>query len=278
VTGPVVCGVDFSDHSMRSLAWARFLATTLDQPLIIVHAIEPLLAEAASLTYGADTLQTSLTADLEALADGATVDVATGQPARVLAGAALAANASAVVVGTQGLGRAARMWFGSTTMRLLRESTIPILAVPARAQAEPSCAGIVLGTDFSPASTAAREVALSLGARARVPITCVHVVPAVPPHARWNDVVAGAADSVLRAARTRLEEEESAAAIPASAQWTATVRTGEPAEVLIDAAAGGSTLVVVGLGGASVAQRPGTTAYRVVSEADGPVLAVPARA
>ena len=42
-----------------------------------------------------------------------------------------ACNADLVVMGTQGSGGAKRLVFGSTTERVLRESPVPVLAVPA---------------------------------------------------------------------------------------------------------------------------------------------------
>jgi len=68
MTGPVVCGIDFSDHSRRALAWARLLADRLGQPLVVVHAVEPVLAEAARLTYGPDALKASIEPELRTFA------------------------------------------------------------------------------------------------------------------------------------------------------------------------------------------------------------------
>jgi nucleotide-binding universal stress UspA family protein len=280
MNGPIVCGIDFSDHSRRALAWARLLSQRLDQPLIVVHAVEPVLAEAAKITYGPDALQASIEPELRAFVDqGAGSEVAfqigVGEPASVLNGAALAHQASMLVVGTQGLGRAAQVWFGSTTMRLLRETTIPVLGVPPRASNTPELSSLVVGTDFSEASTAAVLAAVDLGARCAVPVTCLHIVPVVAAHTRWNDAVKNAEDSAIRQARRRMED--ATAALPAGVQITADVRTGDAAEVLIGAATGMDAIIVVGLGGADIGQRPGTTAYRVVSGADAPVLGVPLR-
>ena len=41
MTGPVVCGVDFSEDSRRALRWADLMARKLAQPLIVIHAVEP---------------------------------------------------------------------------------------------------------------------------------------------------------------------------------------------------------------------------------------------
>ena len=137
MTGPVVCGVDFSDDSRRALRWAAFMAHHLAQPLVVVHAVEPLLASAAQVHYGADALSATVQPELDAFIAGAIdaglgvrTTLTAGEPASTINGTALAEGASVIVVGTQGLGQAGRLWFGSTTMCLLRESTIPVLAIP----------------------------------------------------------------------------------------------------------------------------------------------------
>lgn len=277
MTGPLVCGVDFSDDSRRALTWARWLAAALHQPLIIVHAVEPMLAEAAKVTYGPDALTASITPELRTFVaprDGESVQVGVGEPAGVLTGTALAHGASLLVVGTQGLGRAARMWFGSTTMRLLRETTVPVLGVPPRATDTPAVDDVIVGTDFSTASTEAVRAAVDLAAACAATVTCLHVVPTVSAHARWNDIVAGAAAAAVQSARRRLAD--AVVDLPAGS-LTTDVRTGDAAETLITAADGRDAIIVLGLGSADPGLRPGTTAYRVLSGADAPVLGVPPR-
>ncbi len=281
MTGPVVCGVDFSDDSTRALRWAELMARRLGQPLIIVHAVEPLLANAASLEYGADALHATLQPELNAFVAAALDDgwrgrteIATGEPASLLNGTTRAAAAGLIVVGTQGLGQAGRLWFGSTTTRLLREAAAPVLAVPpgaaGRSEADLRVAEIIVGTDFGDAARAAIEAADDLGRLFDVRVTGLHAVPELAAPAGWNALVAQVMEGALRDARVQLE-----ASVPA--HWRNDVRTGDAARVLVDAAAGRDALIVVGLGGTSAAQRPGTTAYRVLRDADAPVLAVPPR-
>ncbi len=272
MAGPIICGVDFSEHSRRALAWARLFARALQQPLVVVHVVETVLAEAARITYGTDALEDSITPELRAFVDPddqTTLEVAAGSPAGAVHGAALAHRASMIVVGTQGLGRAGRLWFGSTTLGLLRESTIPVLGVPPRATDDVTVSRIIVGTDFSEPSARAVASARDLSTVLGVPVTCLHVVKTPAAHLRWNDAVANITDAAVQTARRRITEAIGAPDI------TAEVRTGDPAEVLIGEAESRDALIVVGLGGANPHQRPGTTAYRVLSGADAPVLAVP---
>lgn len=278
MTGPIICGIDFSDHSRRALAWAQYLGTCLQQPVMVVHAVEPMLAEAAKVQYGPDALNESIEKELrDFLGDRSSlsVHIGIGEPASVLNGAALAQHASLVVVGTQGLGRAARMWFGSTTMYLLRETTVPLVAVPPRSSDAPALSGLIVGTDFSDASDAALACAIDLGTSCKVPVTCLHVVRALSAHTRWNELVQSGADQAVQAGRRRMADM--VAALPAGSAVHTDVRTGDAADALIQAAEGSQQMIVVGLGGAHAGQRPGTTAYRVLSGADAPVLGVPPR-
>jgi nucleotide-binding universal stress UspA family protein len=235
------------------------------------------LAEASRVTYGPGALETTLAQELREFIgpDASTLHIGVGEPASVLKGAAMANAAAVLVVGTQGLGRAARVWFGSTTLRLLRETTTPILAIPPKSSDAPAVSGFVVGTDFSEASDAAIRAAVDLGAQFGVPVTCLHAVRTVAAHTRWNEVIHETVDRAIHAARQRLAN--TTAAITNAGTLTTDVRTGDAADTLIDAAEGTDAVLVVGLGGEHTGQRPGTTAYRVLSGADAPVLAVPLR-
>jgi len=280
MTGPVICGVDFSEESKRALRWASLLARQLKRPLVAVHAIEPLLVSAARMEYGPDVLHSTLDAELRAFVSRSLgpsrrvqLETGAGAPARVIRGTALARGASLIVLGTQGQGHVGRFWFGSVTTQILRESTLPVLAVPPHAAESGTrfrVAEIIVGTDFGRAANAAAKAARSLSRTFRAKVTVLHALPAVPAPAPWRGAVARTMETALRDARAKL-----AAAVPDG--WTSDVRTGNPARVLVDAAAGRPALIVIGLGGKKAGQRPGTTAYRVLCEADAPVLAVPAR-
>jgi nucleotide-binding universal stress UspA family protein len=279
MTGAVVCGVDFSEDSRRALRWADLMRRRLAQPLIAVHAVEPLLASAAQMQYGDNAIEATLLPELKQFVSQtigdqslAKLQLGIGDPAGVIRGTALSANASVIVLGTQGLGRAGRFWFGSTTTRVLRETTKPVLAVPpgaaARSDAEPRIEEIIVGTDFEGAASAAIAAAEDLGKIFGVPITALHAVPEVAAPERWGHIVAKAVEDGLRDARKQM-----GALVPS--HWTSDVRTGSAASVLVEAASGRHALIVVGLSGIHSGHRPGTTAYRVLWDADAPVLAVP---
>lgn len=279
MTGPILCGVDFSEDSRRALRWADFLARRLTQPLIIVHAVETVLASAAQVEYGENAIEQTFQPELEqfvsqTIGDRARVRLqfGVGEPADILRQTALLVNAGAIVLGTQGMGQAGRMVFGSTTTRVLRGTTMPVLAIPRRAasrsDAEPRVDQIVVGTDLDAQSDAVIAAAEELARTFDVPVLALHAVPEVAAPDRWSELVAQAVERGIRDARGRIGES-----VPA--HWSSEVRTGSAATVLTEAASGSHALIVVGLGGGASDDRPGTTAYRVLSEADAPVFAVP---
>lgn len=136
----ILCPVDFSQNSECALRYARRLAALTGARLHVMTAIDPLL-EAASQAAGHRELVEQTRTDLRALldrlglsegaSDGFTaLVVVTGQPAKAILDQIAACGADLVVMGTQGAGAVERLVFGSTTSRVLRESRVPVLAVP----------------------------------------------------------------------------------------------------------------------------------------------------
>ena len=292
--GPVVCGIDFSDQSRRALTLAAALASRLGLPLRVATVVDPLLAEAAEMEYGPGRLVADTQRDLDVfvqtvVASGSTFATSlstrteVGEPSEVLLQIAAHEHASVVVVGTEGVGWMKRMWFGSTTMRLLRAAAVPVLAVPARETpvrdpAAPPDLGfdrVLCGVDFSAASEAAARMAAAISSRLGVPMILLHIETPTPVKETWKDIAASVLEGQVEKARRHLDVLVSELAVRPSA---AAVRTGEPAEVLVEQAkTGGRALIVLGLGSASHA-RPGATAALVLSHSTSPVLAVPASA
>ena len=285
-SGPIVCGVDFSEQSRRALALAGSLAHALRVPLHIVTAIDPLLNEAAQAQYGQPErfledarrdLQQAAADALGPRSTDAAVDAVVGDSGPVLVAAAMRLSASIIVIGTQGLGRAHRIVFGSTTLRLMRTTSCPVLAVPPGMTTDESVQRdalwfdqIVCGVDFSAASTTAARAAVALGTALSVPVTLVHATGRAAVPQAWNLFAASATDRQAEAADVSLREMATALGEPAPAF---DVVPGDAAEVIDERSS--SALIVLGLGGAS-SQRPGSTAMRLLSLTRRAVLTVPA--
>jgi nucleotide-binding universal stress UspA family protein len=250
--------------------------------------VDPLIAEAMLVRMGSAPFMDKVRGDLDAFVQEAlgglkagrlpvTLLAPTGSAAKELLEAAKTANASAIVVGTEGLGRARRLLFGSTTLRVMRGTDRAVLAIPpAREGAAKAVPGaitrILCGVDFSEPSNAAAATAVALGRQLDVPVTLVHAVARLTLPSVWDVMLAPTDDEREALAKTTLTKLAATLGAPAPAVLAA---TGEADEVFAaEAAAGDGTLVVLGLGDLS-GHRPGSTAMRIMAETRVPVLAVP---
>ena len=135
----ILCPVDFSVHSERALGYALDLAAMTHGHLTIVTVVDPLLDAAAHEASTAQNQQ-EIKSLLERLVttrakpyDRVGISVEVGDPARKILEQIDECHADLVVMGTQGLEGPRRLFFGSTTERVVRESRVPVLAVPADA-------------------------------------------------------------------------------------------------------------------------------------------------
>jgi len=136
---PIVCGVDFSTASAHALRRAAAIARKHGRGLVALFVEDPLLAAAARAAHDSRGSRASTAVALERFIDRtlgprqrprATAAVAVGVPAEEILKAARLHHADLVVVGTRGLGRAARLLLGSTAEAVLRRTRVPVLAVP----------------------------------------------------------------------------------------------------------------------------------------------------
>lgn len=299
----VLCAVDFSPPSAELVRHAVAFACgprpdgDTRAALTLLHVVEPLLVQAAAMTVEADVLQNESRHALAALASSTTstamtrppsLDVRVGLPHVEILAAAAATHASLIVMGTQGQTGAARLFFGSTTQRVLRETVTPTLVVPPAAHAivgddasGPALAieHIVAAVDFSDATAATVQAAASLAARTGATLTLAHVVPDARALDRWATLLEQ--HQALRTARAGDELALLAREVQPRVPDVRTSATqGEPERALATlASARPRTLLVMGLrrGAGLLGPQPGSTAYRVLCLARTPVLVVPTR-
>ena len=137
----ILCPVDFSPHSERALAYAIGMAKLSGAHLTIVTVVDALLDAASHATGSGGALAMQTQQEIQALLSrvsdeqGAPVErpaiaVVVGEPAEEILKQAIDCGADLIVMGTQGLSAARRFVFGSTTDKVLRESHVPVLAVP----------------------------------------------------------------------------------------------------------------------------------------------------
>ena len=125
----IVCGVDFSSASAKALKSASTIAKTHGRRLVVLFVEDPLLAAAARAARDtrASVIARSLGSRRTPRAQPA---LAIGSPAEEILKVARRQRADLVVLGTRGMGRAARLLLGSTADAVLRHARLPVLAVP----------------------------------------------------------------------------------------------------------------------------------------------------
>jgi nucleotide-binding universal stress UspA family protein len=137
----ILCPVDFSSHSELALGHAIDLADVTGAHLIIVHVVDGFLEAAAEASGSREALTAQTQQEMQDLlarvkakrprdAERMSIAIAVGDPGEQVLAQAVESRADLIVMGTQGVGGAKRLVFGSTTMRVLRETRVPVLAVP----------------------------------------------------------------------------------------------------------------------------------------------------
>jgi len=264
-TRSILCPVDFSAVSRQAYDHALVWAARTGARLTLLHAVDPLLAEAASATHvAADDLRDTHAelrafagrpgVDLPAWAPAAAIAVTVGEPWREIVTVAAVHEADLIVMGTQGLGGVRLLAFGSTAEHVMRATSVPVLAVPpAAAQRfliEPDGPHVEVGT----------------------------VLAAIDFDAGSNALPATGAAIADELARTTARAALDSLAVRLDTLYpidTAVV-TGRSAEALTALAAiRGAGLLILGTASALSSHRPGSTARRLLSLTEIPVLAVP---
>lgn len=288
----IVSPVDFSALSRQAYEYAVALAARASAGLTVVHAVDPILAQAAATSFNDNYLRDTrdeLVAftsrpgpDPGAWMPAPTFVVAVGDPWKQILRAADIHSANLIVMGTQGLGGVRRLVFGSTVEHVLRASPVPVLAIPRGArrlrfdERGPSLdphlvvAALDLGPGALDVARMAASVAEDFGAR----LLLVHAVHPVDALGRWDacrtlamNVAKATAEAALDALVARLDSP-----VPME---TAIV-VGPPADSVCDlAATRGADLLVMGTAATNGSHRPGSTAYRALCLTEIPVLAVP---
>ena len=285
----VLCPVDFSTASRAALLYAAALAEHFGSELVVMTANDPLLAEAAAMDSTPARVREETRTELKRFAaqtverrlKGSEIvfEVATGQPAPEILRVARERGSGLIVISSHGLTGFRKMFFGSTTERVLRETPMPVLVVPGDARGPASleeAAGSVrrVLAPVLPAGNGrqlavVRAIADALGVSA-ILLHVVEPVRAVLPKSDYY------LPSIEQERRARAEAELAALAAGAPG-LEPLIAYGEPAEEIVKVARDrGVGLIVMSLQGSSLpGARIGSVTYRVLCAARTLVLALP---
>jgi nucleotide-binding universal stress UspA family protein len=295
----IVCPVDFSSESRTLVRAALAVARQEGATVTVVHVLEPLLAQAAAASPDRDWLEQDAYKAIDTLiasaVEGSGIDplsvarkVRCGNPDGEILAAAAEFHADLIVMGTEALRGVRRMFFGSIAARVLAQTDVPVLALPPSAPdlllstdaGTPSPAlplhHMLVAVDFSDTTMIAVREAADLARRWGASLTLLHVVPDLPDVLNWRQALDEHQRRAIERARRELElVARDIGGVPVSVLTVA----GSPEESITRVAGEqGSSLVALGLRRSRsgwFAPRPGSTAYRVLSLTNVPILVVP---
>lgn len=291
----VVCPVDFSDANRATIRYAAAVATHFGARLIFLTVEDPLLTEAIDLGTGVVWEPEETRKEITRFVDkvfhnappaGVTLEyeVAVGKPADEILRIAAERQCDLIVMGTHGLTGMRKLFFGSTTERVLRETTVPVLATTPSdpgplhlSDARAIIRRILVPVDLSEHSLPQIQVARGLSEALQVPMIAAHVIePMRSPLAEKLHL-----PHLDLERKTRAEDalDDLIATVPRQLHPEALVVYGDPAEEIAklarDRQAG---LVVIGLHASPMrGPRMGSVTYRVLCLAPALVLALPPR-
>lgn len=289
----ILCPVDFSDASRGALRYAAAVASHFSTRLILMTVEDPLLTEALDLGAGvlwdpketqAELVQFAKEAFGTEAPVGVTLEyeVAVGKAAAEILRVARERSCDLIVISTHGLTGMRKLFFGSTTERVLRETTRPVLITPPTdpgplrlEDARALVRRILVPVDLSPASLHQVQVARGLCDALDTPLLVAHVVE--PIRSRLAAKFHLPSLEADRRAQAEDALAEIVATLPRKLHPEALIAYGDPAEEIAKVARDRQVgLVVMGLHGSPVlGPRMGSVTYRVLCLAPTMVLAVP---
>src|SRR5580765_2472365 len=132
----VLCPNDFSDGSRGALRYANAVAAHFGARLMLLAVNDPVLVEAANLAAGgpqlaADTIREMQRFYKQAVGSKALpsveFEVTSGKPAAEILRISRARNPGLIVMASHGSSGFRKLFFGSVTERVLRETVVPTL-------------------------------------------------------------------------------------------------------------------------------------------------------
>jgi nucleotide-binding universal stress UspA family protein len=289
----ILCPIDFSEASAGALRYAAAIATHFETRLIVLTVEDPLLTEAVDLGTGVvwnpDDAKREM-AEFAAKTFGPEApvlatfeyEVSVGKPAPEVLRVARERSCRLIVISTHGLTGVRKLFFGSTTERVLRETTTPVLVTPAHdpgpvsfEDAKRLIRRIMVPVDLTGASLHQVQIARGLAEALSLPLILVNVVEPLKTRLAARLNLAG-----VEADRRAVAEDglnELLTTLPRRIHPEGLVAYGDPAEevakVARDRQAG---LIVMGLHGSPLlGPRMGSVTYRLLCLSQAMVLALP---
>jgi nucleotide-binding universal stress UspA family protein len=291
----ILCALDLSELSVRTLAYAGAIARWYDAHLTALHVVPSFTPmdvrtglEPVSLVYplSRDEVLEQLRKTVAAagLGEGTVaLTVEAGEAAATVVNQALVMHVDLLVLGTHGRSGFDRFFLGSVAEKVLRKAPCPVLTIPPHAPAmrpsEVALRTILCPIDFSSAALEAFGFALDLARRSDASVVLVHALEFLAeeePRAFEHFNVPEFRSYLLKDARQRLDSLVSGEPKLDRGVRTVVVVGRAHHGILNIATDEGADLIVMGAqgrGGAALALF-GPTTQQVVRGATCPVLTV----
>lgn len=289
----VLCPIDFSDPSRAALAYAAAIAVHFAARLTVLTVDDPLLAEAAATAGLVPSLAQETEQELHRFCTEVLGErimgpkqlesrVRTGKPAVEILRAARETATDLIVMSSRGYTGVRKMFFGSTTERVLRETSVPVLVTPPERPQGQSLTDVarhvsrvLVPVDLTSASSRQVSIAARIAEALSIPLLIVHVVDPIPIPIRVRFALSGA-DSARRALAEEKVDEIAASAV-GHPKIETIVLGGDPADEIVKLSeARHANLIVMGLHSSEpCGPRMGSVTYRVVALTRTLVLALP---
>jgi nucleotide-binding universal stress UspA family protein len=204
----VLCAIDLSDASGRTLTYAAAVARGYSARLTVLHVaptFDAMQVRAGALGDAIDIVQPmpreqvldelrKTLAASKIAADAATLAAVAGEPVATIVDQALSIPADLLVMGTHGRSGFDRLLLGSVTEKVLHKAPCPILTVPPhapkKAENDGTFSRILCPMDFSPSALQAFGFAVDLARQSGGSVIALHAIEwladDVSGHARFN--------------------------------------------------------------------------------------------
>jgi nucleotide-binding universal stress UspA family protein len=294
MSGPtVLCPIDFSDPSRAALGYAGAIADQVGARLVVLAVDDPLLAEAAASAGLVPSLAQETEHELQRVCRAVLgqpipgpkqveLRVRTGEPAVEILRQARESGCELIVMSSHGHTGVRKMFFGSTTERVLRETFVSVLVTPPEPPVGQSLTDIarhvsrvLAPVDLTAASPRQASIAAMIAKGLSIPLLIVHVLEPIAIPVRIRRAMAGADAS--RHARAEERMQEIATSVAAGVKTETLVVVGDPADEIVKLTdARHANLIVMGLHSSELlGPRMGSVTYRVLALTRSLVLAVP---
>ncbi len=264
--GTVLCPVDLSEHSQAALYLAAGLSMAAESRLVILRVDDRSDSETDVMSARVELeefMRQTLPGSAGYRAATETI-ISHGRPAEVILAHAAGREAGLIVMGTRGRGALGRALLGSTTERVLRETSVPLAMVPpshpevislAETRAVPHVGIVLVPVDLAMPASRQLEWAGRFSVASEHHLLMMHVVP----NGTDRDTARERLDALARTT-------------PTARGIRTLVLDGDVADEVVKVAARDKAgMIVLGRSG----QAPGKMAYELVRRTSSVVVLVP---